>query len=274
MKAEDFTLLSGIVRERSGLVLSPDKDYLLESRLLPVARKRGMDSLDDLIAAVRQRKEEVLIQDITEAMTTNESFFFRDIKPFDRFRDVALPALLESRKTTKKIRIWCAACSSGQEPYSLAMVIKEAAAKMPGWRVDIVATDISREILEKAKAGVYSQFEVQRGLPIQMLVKYFKQNGELWQIDAAIRGMVQYRELNLMENISSLGAFDVVFCRNVLIYFDQSLKTDVLNRVARQMPNDGFLFLGGAETVIGLDTKFEPLKGERGLYHLIDEKPN
>lgn len=271
MKPDDFELLSGLLKERSGLQLSADKTYLLESRLAPIARKRGMDGLDGLVAAVRVKRDEKLLSDITEAMTTNESFFFRDTKPFDRFRQVVLPSLLETRSARKQIRIWCAACSTGQEPYSIAMCLSEDKAKLAGWRIDIIATDLSAEVLEKAEAGLYSQFEVQRGLPIQLLVKYFAKTGEMWQIDPSIRAMVKYQPHNLLDDAGRLGAFDVVFCRNVLIYFDRPLKSQVLKRMAQQMPTDGYLFLGGAETVIGLDAPFEPMASERGIYRLTEE---
>ncbi len=266
MNQTDFELLSSILKERSGLVLTPDKTYLLESRLVPIARKRGMAGLEDLVSSIRQSKDEAVLSDITEAMTTNESFFFRDQKPFDVFEKEVLPKLLESRADKKTLRIWCAAASTGQEPYSLAIVLKENAAKMAGWRTEIVATDLSNEVLEKAKSGLYSQFEVQRGLPIQFLVKYFNQVNEMWQIDASIRGMVQYKPLNLLENFGGMGTFDVVFCRNVLIYFDQDTKAEVLGRTAKIMPSDGMLFLGGAETVLGVTDKFKPVDGLRGVY--------
>lgn len=266
MKPEDFNLLSGILRERSGLMLTPDKSYLLESRLVPLARKRGIAGIDDLVQAIRAKKDEPLLRDVTEAMTTNESFFFRDTTPFDRLRKLILPQLLTARDSQKRLRIWCAACSTGQEPYSIAMIFKEEAARFANWRIEIIGTDLSREVIEKAQSGVYSQFEVQRGLPIQMLVKYFAKVGEMWQIDAGIRAMVRYKELNLLKPFSDLGAFDVVFCRNVLIYFEPAMKTDILNKVSQLIPKDGYLFLGGAETVIGVSDKFVPLKGERGVY--------
>jgi chemotaxis protein methyltransferase CheR len=271
MKPEDFDLISGLLKERSGLTLTKEKTYLLESRLLPIARKRGLGGLDDLVAAVRARKEEPLLRDITEAMTTNESFFFRDGKPFDRFSNSVLPKLAEARKDTRRLRIWCAACSTGQEPYSLAICVREAATLLKDWRIEIVATDISTEVLEKAKAGVYSQFEVQRGLPINHLVKYFSKVGEMWQIDPSIRAMVSFRELNLLSDFTNIGAFDVIFCRNVLIYFEQDLKSQILAKIARMLPKDGYLFLGGAETVIGLNSKFGPAEGERGIYQTTGE---
>jgi chemotaxis protein methyltransferase CheR len=266
MKPEDFDFIAAMLKERSGLVLSKDKTYLLESRLIPVARKRGLKGLDDLVDTIRRTRPEPLISDVTEAMTTNESFFFRDTKPFDLFRNHALPHFLAARSGKKFFRIWCAAASTGQEPYSLAIILKEQAAKLAGWKYEIIGTDLSREVLERAKNGLYSQFEVQRGLPIQLLVKYFEKKEDQWQLRPEIRGMVQYKELNLLHDLKPLGAFDVVFCRNVLIYFDQSTKGRILENISKLMPDDGMLFLGGAETVLGISDKFKPLPGQRGVY--------
>jgi len=266
MTVTDFEFICQILRERSGLVLTNDKAYLLESRLLPVARKWKLATFDDLVRAIRTRMDEAVIKDVVEAMTTNESFFFRDTKPFDQFKALVLPAMLKGRASSKTIRIWSAACSSGQEAYSLAMILSEMAPQLTGWRIEIVGTDLSTEILGRAKEGMYSQFEVQRGLPITMLVKYFSQVGDRWQLNAKIRSMVQYREFNLLHDPMTLGRFDVVFCRNVLIYFDQQTKGRVLNSVAKLMPEDGFLFLGGAETVLGITDKFQMVAGQRGVY--------
>lgn len=265
MLPNDFDYIAKILKERSGLIITPDKAYLLESRLTPIARKRGLKTVDELIGVMRTSGED-LLREVTEAMTTNESFFFRDIKPFDQFKALVLPQLLQTRASKRSIRIWSAACSSGQEAYSLAMILKEESAKLAGWKVEIVGTDISHDVLEKAKAGLYSQFEVQRGLPIQMLVKYFKKNNELWQVDPVLRAMVQFKEYNLLNDLKPLGNFDVVFCRNVLIYFDQPTKTKVLENVSRIMPDDGLLYLGGAETVLGISDKFKPVQDQRGLY--------
>jgi chemotaxis protein methyltransferase CheR len=268
MNGGEFDVLSGLVRKHSGLVLTLDKAYLLESRLLPVARKWRLKSLAELAAALRGQADSAMVRDVVEAMTTNESFFFRDVKPFDQFKSFVLPHLLRARAATRSIRIWSAACSSGQEPYSLAMIMSEQRAQLAGWRVEILATDLSTEILDKATAGLYSQFEVQRGLPIQLLVKYFKQQGERWQIDPAIRAMVSFRQLNLLDDMAALGRFDVIFCRNVLIYFDQPTKTLVLDRLSRQMAPDGHLYLGGAETVLGISDRLQPVPEHRGIYGL------
>ncbi len=272
MKPEDFAYFCKLILDRSGLVLGPDKSYLIESRLTPVARRHNLGGLDALAMALRQNKDAKLLRDFTDALMTNESFFFRDTKPFDQFREVVLPRLLTTRATSKRVRIWSAACSTGQEAYSLAMILKEQGAKLAGWTFEIVGTDISHEVLAKAQAGVYTQFEVQRGLPIQFLVKYFKQDGDKWQLAQEIRNMVQFREFNLLGELTGLGTFDVVFCRNVLIYFDQKTKGAILERIAKGLAPDGFLYLGGAETVLGVTEKFEPLSGHRGIYALTNSQ--
>jgi chemotaxis protein methyltransferase CheR len=269
MNRDDFDMICRLLRQRSGLVLSPDKAYLMESRLLPVARKWKLAGFEDLVKSIRTKPDEALVRDVVEAMTTNESFFFRDIKPFDQFKELVLPAMLKNRTGQRRLRIWSAACSSGQEPYSLAMILSEMASQLAGWTIEIVATDLSNEILTRAKEGVYSQFEVQRGLPVALLVKYFSQSGDRWQISPKIRSMVDYREFNLLTDPTVLGRFDVVFCRNVLIYFDQETKAKVLERVANLMPEDGFLFLGGAETVLGLTERFKLINGQRGVYGVV-----
>jgi chemotaxis protein methyltransferase CheR len=269
VKPEDFDFLAATVKVRSGIVLTRDKAYLLESRLMPVARKRNLNGLSEMVAAMRAR-DAALIADVVEAMTTNESFFFRDERPFELFRQTVLPRLVATRGSKRQFRIWCAAASSGQEPYSLAMILKEEAGRLAGWRHEIVGTDLSPEILAKARNGLYTQFEVQRGLPVQMLVKYFKKVGDNWQIDPALRAMIRYSPFNLLEDPRSLGGFDVVFCRNVLIYFDQETKGKVLDGIANVLADDGVLFLGGAETVLGITNRFKPVPGQRGVYCRVE----
>jgi chemotaxis protein methyltransferase CheR len=262
----DYEYFRKFLRERSGLVLSADKHYLLESRLLPVARRAGLASLAGLVHRLRGIDCEALAAEVVEAMTTNESFFFRDKIPFEHFRDTIIPRLIAARNHRRRIRIWCAAASTGQEPYSLAMSIKEMGDRLSGWQIEIIATDISSEALRRARSGIYSQFEVQRGLPIMLLLKYFKQIGENWQIGPDIRAMVQFRVLNLISDFSRLGMFDLVFCRNVLIYFDQPTKISVLDRLAQNLDRDGYLVLGAAETVVGLTDSLKPVPDCRGLY--------
>ncbi len=270
MREADFQFVANMLRKRSGLVLSPDKAYLMESRLKPVARKNGYKSFEELVAALKGR-DESLAENVTEAMTTNESFFFRDSRPFEQFQKVILPQMLEARASKKRLRIWSAAASNGQEPYSIAMILKEEAAKLAGWRVEIVGTDISAEVLARARAGRFSQFEVQRGLPIQYLMKYFKKDGDQGVINPELRSMVEYRQWNLLKPLTGLGSFDVVFCRNVLIYFEQKVKADVLSRIGGVMAPDGFLYLGGAETVLGVSDAFRPVPGQRGVYAVASE---
>jgi len=261
----DYEYLRKLLKEQSGLDLSADKQYLIESRLLPLSRKAGLPGIGELVQKMRGGAAAIIAQ-VVEAMTTNETFFFRDKVPFDHFRDSIMPEILKARAGRKSIRIWCAAGSTGQEPYSLAMCLKEMSAALTGWRVEIVATDLSQEVLEKSKAGIYSQFEVQRGLPIQMLVKFFTQTGELWQLNADIRSMVQHRQLNLLQDFSHLGTFDLIFCRNVLIYFDQDTKVGIFDRLARMLESDGVLALGAAESVVGISDAFKPYPERRGLY--------
>ncbi|MGJ4929040.1 CheR family methyltransferase [Bradyrhizobium sp. HKCCYLS2038] len=263
----DYEFLRKLLKERSGLDLSADKQYLVESRLLPLARRANLSGISELVQKMKSGGEQLTTQ-VVEAMTTNETFFFRDKVPFDHLRDYVLPALIQSRANRRSLRIWSAACSTGQEPYSIAMCLREFGAALAGWRIEIVGTDLSQEVLEKSKAGLYSQFEVQRGLPIQLLVKHFTQLGELWQLSADIRGMVQHRQLNLLQDFSHLGKFDVIFCRNVLIYFDQETKASIFERLAKQLEPDGTLLLGAAESVVGITDAFKPNQERRGLYQI------
>jgi chemotaxis protein methyltransferase CheR len=266
MTPHDYDFLRTALKERSGLVLSADKQYLVESRLLPIARKAGFSNLGELVAALKHGETDALMTRVVEAMTTNETFFFRDKTPFENFRFAVLPALLDARRISRTIRIWCAAASTGQEPYSLAMALKDVESTVAGWRIEIVATDLSSEVLEKAQTGIYSQFEVQRGLPIQLLIKHFAKIGDMWQISPEIRAMVKFKQLNLLGDFSALGTFDLIFCRNVLIYFDQVTKVGLLNRLARAAAADGYLVLGAAETVVGLTDSFRTVPELRGLY--------
>jgi chemotaxis protein methyltransferase CheR len=262
----DYDYLRERLKERSGLSLSAEKQYLVESRLLPVARKAGLNGLSDLVAKLKAPGATALTIRVVEAMTTNESFFFRDKTPFEHFRDTIMPALMQARANSRRIRIWCAAAAAGQEPYSLAICLLEMADKLAGWRVDLLATDLSGEILDRAKTGIYSQFEAQRGLPIHMLLKYFTQVGDRWQVNAELRDMVRFRPINLLYDFTPLGTFDVVFCRNVLIYFDAPTKAATFRRLSRVVASDGYLLLGAAETVIGLTDLFKPVPDKRGLY--------
>jgi chemotaxis protein methyltransferase CheR len=266
MRDDVFSLLANLLREKSGLALPRDKEYLLESRLGPVAKKHNCDTIDALCLAMRGDKKQAIEHDIVEAMTTNESFFFRDAAVFQVFRTALLPNLLAARAGSKRLRIWFAACSSGQEPYSISMILEEEKARLAGWTVDMVATDISTEMIERARNGLYTHFEAQRGLPIQLLAKYFTKEEQGWRIKAPLRERVKFQNFNLLDGFGALGTFDVIFCRNVLIYFALPTKRDILNRMSRQLAADGALFLGGAETVIGVTDQFSPHPGHAGIF--------
>jgi chemotaxis protein methyltransferase CheR len=268
-----FQTYAALLKSRSGLVIGPDKLYLLETRLAPILKREQLRDLIALADRLRGPAAEPLIRQVVEAMTTNESFFFRDDKPFQHFRSQALPKLLASRPAGAPLRVWSAASSSGQEAYSIAMILAECRASIGERRIEIVGTDLARDQVTRARDGLYTQFEVQRGLPVQLLMRYFRKEETGWRISEALRGMVQYREWNLLTDLRPLGQFDVVFCRNVLIYFDQPTKAKVLDAVAQQMPGDGLLYLGGAETVLGITSRFAPLAAERGVYGIVSTSP-
>lgn len=274
MNGPDFEYLCDAVKERSGIVLTPEKAYLVDNRLAPIARSTDHADVPALLATLRSKRDEDLLREVTDALTTNESFFFRDQKPFDAFRDLMLPHVLTANANKRSLRIWCAACSSGQEPYSLAMILKDNAAKMAGWNIDIVGTDISHTILDRAKDGAYTQFEVQRGLPAKYLVQHFKKENDLWLIADELKQMVNYRFFNLLEDPVVLGTFDIVFCRNVLIYFDPETKTKVLDGISKSMASGGFLSLGAAETIFGLTNAFKSEPDRSGVYRKAPSEPN
>jgi len=263
--AEDFKIYQDLLYEQSGFAVTPEKMYLLESRLNPVVKKLGLADFSDLTAKIKA-KDAAVTNEVVEAMTTNETFFFRDTHPFDRFKDVVMPKIIENKPAGSTIRIWCAACSSGQEPYSLGIILKENAAKYAGYNFEIIATDLSEDILQKAREAKYTQFEVQRGMPIQLLVKYFNQEGTDWFLKDDIKSMVKFSKFNLLHSMAQFGTLDVIFCRNVLIYFDPETKAKVLAELHGRCAKHGVLFLGGAETVVGVTDQFKPLAGERGLY--------
>lgn len=265
-----YEAISRLIHARSGLVLGPDKLYLMETRLAPLLRREGLKDLgalaERLRSTIRTTHGTELARDVVEAMTTNETLFFRDAKPFTHLRQQALPRLHRSRHASRPLRIWSAAASTGQEAYSLAMVLAEHRDMMSGRPVEVLGTDLAREPIQRAREGLYTQFEVQRGLPVQMLIKYFEREEKGWRVKPDIRASVQFREWNLLDDLSALGMFDIVFCRNVLIYFDSATKTRVLNAIARRLMSDGLLYLGGTETTLGLTTRFLPLAAEHGIY--------
>lgn len=262
ISAVDFDFVSNLVRGQAAIVLEKGKEYLVDSRLSSLASREGFPSITTMLAAARGSKPG-LVQKIVEAMTTNETSFFRDIEPFDILQKQVIPVLRETRKVTRTINIWCAASSTGQEPYSIAMLIREHFPQLADWTVRIIASDISTEVLQRARQGVYGQLEVNRGLAASYLVKYFERKGLDWQIKADIRNMVEFREVNLIRPWPTMPPMDVIFIRNVLIYFDLETKKKIFARLANQLKQDGYIFLGGAETTLNIDDRFGRIPGAR-----------
>ncbi len=265
MNQNDFQFVAEFLKRRSGLSLKADKIPLIKNRFAPLVERHGFADVGAFVRALKTA-DEALARAATDAMTTNETWFFRDELPFKRFRDGILPALCKARAHERCLRIWCAGAATGQEPYSLAMILDEMRRQLAGWTVDILATDINAEVIERAKEGLYNDFEVQRGLPASMLARHFRREGENWRLFFAIRRAVQFRVFNLLDSYAGFGQFDVIFCRNVLIYFDQATKDDVLQRLSACLARDGYLVLGAAETLLGLPGAFEPLPRARGIY--------
>ena len=255
--ADEIDFLRTFVAERSGNQISAQQGYLLESRLAPVAKGNGIDSVNALVRQLRSSKSATLNDEVAQALTINETSFFRDVHPFEALRSAILPELIEKRAARKSLSIWCAACSAGQEPYSIAMTIKEHFPQLADWKIRIACTDYSEEILAKAQSAQYSQFEVNRGLPAKMLIKYFERSGTRWKIKPDITEMMDFRKLNLIEKFGFFSKFDIVFIRNVLIYFSATDKLSIISRMHKILADDGYLFLGGGETLISLKVPFE-----------------
>ncbi len=269
MHASDIDFMIKLLKQRSGLTLTPEKAYLLESRLLPVARANGFNTIDEMVAKIRTQPVEKLMVEITEAMTTNESSFFRDGKPFEQLRQAVLPKVRTLAGARRNIRIWSAAASTGQEPYTIAFTLLEEQAANPGWQYEIIASDLAEKVIERAKQGVYSQFEVQRGLPIQLLVKYFDSLPDTnWKVKDNIRAMVKFQTLNLLNDYGALGKFDIIFCRNVLIYFDEPTKGSIIERLCNSLQPGGILYLGSTESILEQNKRLVQLEGLRGIYQL------
>jgi chemotaxis protein methyltransferase CheR len=265
----DFLFLRDLLHRHSAIVIDTSKDYLVEARLGPLAKREGLGSITALVAKLRSEgAASPLLRRVIDAMTTNETLFFRDVHPFEALRDKLLPELLE-RRTSHELNIWSAACSSGQEPYTIAMMLREGFPRLASWKVEILATDLSPTMIAKARKGLYGKIEVNRGLPLPLLAKYFEQQGSDYQISGDLRKMMSFRELNLAGPWPAMGPFDVVFLRNVLIYFDVETKKSILSRVVRLLRPDGYLLLGAAETTLNLEERFERLQIDRaGCYRL------
>lgn len=264
MKPEDAEIVRLVVHARSGVSIDPHKTYSIESHLAPIARRDGYAGVEELIHAMRARRDEGLMWAVTEALIQGETSFFRDRTPFEKFRDEMLPALAARRD--RPMRIWSAACSTGQEPYSLCMAIDEVAGELPNPQIELFATDLSERRLEKAQSGLYTQFEIQRGLPIRRLVRHFEKVDDLWRISPRLREMVRWRRVNLLADLRPLGQFDVIFCRNVICDLDPALRGRVLEQMARALSNDGWLVLGQNETADGLTEALKPVPGHSHAY--------
>ncbi|WP_374578028.1 protein-glutamate O-methyltransferase CheR [Phenylobacterium sp.] len=265
MSPQDRELVAQLCAARAGLHVDPDKSYLIESRLGSVARREGFGSLEDMMAALRQKREDRLAWGIVEAMAPTESAFFRDRTPFALFREEVLPTIVNLRGG-EPVRIWSAACAAGQEAYSLAMIVEDERSKLPGLKVELFGSDIGERQLEKAQSGFYTQFEVQRGLPIRLLIRHFERDGEMWAISPRIRQMVRWRRVNLVADLSTAGRFDVIFCRYVISGLVEPMRVRLLENLARALAPEGFLFLGQDEDVAGLQGAFQPVGGRPGLY--------
>jgi len=265
----EFGYIQRLVLEQSGIVLDDDKQYLAESRLQPLARRAGFNSLSSLVASLLARKFDGIHRQVVEAMTTNETSFFRDFHPYEALRKSVLPQFMHKRASSKELNIWSAACSSGQEPYSIAMLLQEDFRGMAGWNVRLIASELSAEMLTRAREGRYSQLEVNRGLPAKLLVKYFRQQGADWQIAEDLRKCVEFVAINLAGFWPALPPMDIILMRNVLIYFGVETKKAILRKARQVLKQDGLLFLGGAETTFNLDDSFERVQFERTICYQV-----
>jgi chemotaxis protein methyltransferase CheR len=269
MTEQDFSFVSRILRDKTGISLSSGKEYLVETRLINVSRKMGLGSVTEFIQQLRTQCTPKLVSELTEAMVTNETSFYRDILPFDLLRSTVIPELMAARRGPRGLSIWCAACSTGQEPHSIAILLREYFPELINWRVTILATDISAEMVNRCRTGRYSQLEISRGLPPNLLAKYFQTDGESWVLSPKIRGMIDVRVVNLIEDWPSVGQFDLVFLRNVMIYFDLDVKKTILQRMANIVRPDGYLVLGAAETMLGIEGSFTRAENLNAGYHRV-----
>jgi len=265
VRPEEIAQVVTLCRARAGLKLAPDKTYLMESRLAPVARREGFDSISALLETIRVRREDPLIWAVVEALAGGETSFFRDREPFAQFRDEIVPQLARLRGGAP-IKVWSAACATGQEVYSLSMMLGELLEADPGLRVELAASDLSRLALEKAQSGLYNQFEVQRGLPIRLLARHFEKEGDSWRLAAEVRQRVRWRRINLIAGLRQIGRFDVIFCRYVLWHMTEDAQRKVASDLAAIIPGDGYLVTGVNEPVVGLTEAFRPIAGRPGLY--------
>lgn len=270
---EDFALIAKLVRDECGLILEPGKEYLVRARLTPLAHKHGADSLRALIGRLRTPVRSPLVTEVVEAMVTTETSFFRDVHPFEALRHDVLPRLIERRRNVRRLNVWCAASSSGQEPYSFALLLKEFFPELDTWYVNLTATDVSQEMLQRSRAGRYSQIEVNRGLPTHLLLKWFRQEGVTWQLDERVRGAITFSQLNLTTPWPAMPSWDLILMRNVMIYFDVEVKKTILGRAARVLSPDGYLLLGGTETTLNLDDSYQRVESQKSVFYQLKSAP-
>jgi len=266
----EFHYIKDFIYQQAAIDLEPGKAYLVEARLQPIARREGFASLSEMIAKLRAQPANGLNWLVVEAMTTNETYFFRDIHPFELLKTKVLPELIKRRAAQRQINIWCAAASSGQEPYSIMMLLREHFPELSTWKINFTATDISNQMLNRCREGFYSQLEVNRGLPATLLVKYFEKISTEWKIRDDLRRAIDFRQLNLAQPWPALATMDIVFIRNVLIYFDVATKKPILARVRKLMSPDGYMFLGGAETTLNLDESFKRVQVNNSAYYQLN----
>lgn len=253
---DNYRFLQEHVYSQVGIVLENDKHYLFESRLAPIVRQHGLKSINELCALLRGKRDNAIGHQVVEAMTTNETYFFRDPAQYEAIRTVLLPKLLEDRRDSGKLRFWSAAASTGQEAYSLAMMLLSDD-RLKDWSIQILGTDFSSKVVERARTGIYQQVEINRGLPAPLLVKHFHRCGLDWQISEPVRRLTRFETIDLRKSMRTLGPFDLVFCRNVMIYFDNETKRNIMKELHGTLFRGGWLLLGGAETAVGLEERFD-----------------
>lgn len=272
---EDFEFVAELILDRSAIVIEPHRAYLVEARLVPLARRLGFSNSAALVAQLRSaQRSDPLVRATVEAMTTNETSFFRDQHPFTTLKEIVIPNLIQARQSTRQLNLWCAASSSGQEPYTVCMLLREYFPELASWNINFFATDLSTAILKRAEEGIYSQLEISRGLPAQLLVRYFDKVGPEWHVKENIRSMVSFSQLNLIEPWPDMPKLDIVFIRNVLIYFDSDSKREILHAIRQRLQPDGYLFLGNAETTRTLDPQFQPTTHGKATYYTMTGEGN
>lgn len=264
---ESVDFMIALLRKESGLVLDSSKTYLIEARLEPIVQEAGLSSIDALCLCLKQQPMSPLLQKVVDAMATNETSFFRDRVPFEVVGNVLLPELIKTNQKRRRIRIWSAACATGQEPYSLAMLLCNIAPMLAGWDAEILATDLVERVLERGRNGTYTQYEIQRGLPAQYMTRFFDQVGSDWKVRPEVKRWIRFRRFNLLTDFSSFGPFDIIFCRNLLIYFDTASKKKVLEGMAASLTPNGALFLGGGETPLGITHRLVRMEVDRGVFY-------